>query len=136
MIATARRFTAQSPCPVCGGYDGMLRGKGQRCHGYLSADREWCHCAREELAGGLEVEGEKDVDRLLQLGLVATCNSEGAGKWRTELNQYLAGRHVVLIPDYDKPGETHVDQVGRGLLPVAASVEVLRLPNLPHKGDV
>ena len=28
------------------------------------------------------VEGEKDADRLASLGLVATCNAGGAGKWR------------------------------------------------------
>ena len=31
-------------------------------------------------------EGEKDGDRLRGLGVTATCNSQGAGKWRTEYN--------------------------------------------------
>lgn len=29
------------------------------------------------------VEGEKDADRLAALGLVATCNAGGAGKWKS-----------------------------------------------------
>ena len=31
-------------------------------------------------------EGEKDVDRLRGLGVTATCNPQGAGKWRKEYN--------------------------------------------------
>ena len=35
------------------------------------------------------VEGEKDVDALLGLGLVATTNPQGAGKWREKRCQFL-----------------------------------------------
>ena len=30
-------------------------------------------------------EGEKDADNVVDLGLVATCNHGGAGKWRPEI---------------------------------------------------
>jgi hypothetical protein len=40
-------------------------------------------------------EGEKDVDALHRMGLVATCNSGGAGKWRNEYNYWLSGRNVL-----------------------------------------
>ncbi|MGH3054460.1 MAG: AAA family ATPase, partial [Gaiellaceae bacterium] len=63
------------------------------------------------------VEGEKDVDALYLLGLVATCNPGGAGKWRAEYNPHLAGRHVVVIPDADEPGRRHADDIVRHLLP-------------------
>ena len=36
-------------------------------------------------------EGEKDVDRLAALGLLATCNPMGAGKWREEYAATLQG---------------------------------------------
>jgi putative DNA primase/helicase len=45
------RFTASNPCPVCGGSEHDARGQGQRCHGYLSSDRKFIYCAREEFAG-------------------------------------------------------------------------------------
>lgn len=45
------------------------------------------------------VEGEKDVHRLMELGLVATCNAGGAGKWRDEYSDHLAGRSVYVLPD-------------------------------------
>src|SRR5438128_2013334 len=36
-------------------------------------------------------EGEKDVDNLIALGLVATTNPGGAGKWHPEYNDGLRG---------------------------------------------
>lgn len=81
-------------------------------------------------------EGEKDVDSLLGLGLIATCNSGGAGKWRDEYNRWLSERDVVVLPDNDAQGEEHARTVAKSLLGVAASVKVVRLPNLPDKVDV
>ena len=77
------------------------------------------------------VEGEKDADRLWSLGIPATTNPQGAGKWRFEYNEYLRGKHVVIIPDNDKVGEQHALQVARSLLPVAAAVKIVPLPGLP-----
>jgi putative DNA primase/helicase len=82
------------------------------------------------------VEGEKDADRLASLGLVATTNAGGAGKWRDEFSEFLRGRSVVIIPDNDEPGHEHAAKVARSLQGVASSVRLLGLPNLPPKGDV
>jgi DnaB-like helicase C terminal domain len=82
------------------------------------------------------VEGEKDADRLTKAGFVASCNSGGAGKWRSELTPHFAGRRVVIIPDNDDPGRQHAAKVEAALRGVAASVAILDLPNLPAKGDV
>lgn len=81
-------------------------------------------------------EGEKDVDRLTEVGLVATCNSGGAGKWRPEFSLELAGRDVVILPDNDRRGEEHAFNVAESVLPHARSVRIVQLPNLPKKGDV
>jgi len=82
------------------------------------------------------VEGEKDVDRLSSLGLVATTNAGGAGKWRAEYGDALRGRDVVVLPDNDEPGRQHAEQVARGLQDVAVRVRVVPLPGVPPKGDV
>ena len=82
------------------------------------------------------VEGEKDVDRLRSLGLVATCNAEGAGKWRPEFAKYLKNRNVVVLPDNDKPGSDHAESIGRSADGKAVSVKVVELPGLSPKGDV
>lgn len=82
------------------------------------------------------VEGEKDADALQALGLVATTNAGGAGKWKHEYADTLRSRHVVILPDNDAAGRQHADQVAHALAGVAASVRVLELPGLPPKGDV
>jgi hypothetical protein len=82
-------------------------------------------------------EGEKDVENLRALGLVATTNPMGANnKWRCEYNEALRGRPVVILPDNDDPGREHALDVARNLAGVAASVKLLELPGLPFGGDV
>jgi hypothetical protein len=81
-------------------------------------------------------EGEKDVDNLRAQGLVATCNSGGAGQWLASYSPFLAGRHVVILADNDAPGRAHALKVATALKGVAASVRVLELPGLPPAGDV
>ena len=80
-------------------------------------------------------EGEKDADALAALGLVATTNPHGAGKWRDEYNECLQAREVIILPDNDVPGRDHSYVVANALHNVAASVRVLPLPDLPEKGD-
>lgn len=81
-------------------------------------------------------EGEKDADRLASLGLVATTNSGGAGKWPDELNAYFDQRDVYILPDNDPAGEQHAAKVSESLAGVARDVRIIRLPGLPDKGDV
>jgi hypothetical protein len=82
------------------------------------------------------VEGEKDVDSLSRLGIVATCNAGGAGKWAAEHAAFLRGRRVVVLPDNDEAGRNHAQQVAQSLHGIAQSVQVVELPGLPPKGDV
>lgn len=56
-VPLAHRFTRHNPCPICGGGDDLPRHRGTRCTGFLSTDVKYAHCSREELAGGLPVEG-------------------------------------------------------------------------------
>jgi putative DNA primase/helicase len=83
------------------------------------------------------VEGEKDVESLRKIGLTATCNSGGAGKWSAELAQYFrADQRVTTIPDNDGPGRDHAQQVAESLFGKVASLKILELAGLPDKGDV
>lgn len=77
-------------------------------------------------------EGEKDVDRLRRLGLVATCNPGGAGKWRDTYSTVLAGAHVVVIADHDDAGIAHAADVFRSLVRHGATVELLEPPAEGH----
>lgn len=101
------------------------------------------------------VEGEKKVDMLRDLGVPATCNHGGAGKFPDDLLGCFKGADLVLMADNDpqavdkhgKPrfhpdgrpvfaGRDHADLVGRKLEGIARRVRVLDLPDLPPKGGV
>ena len=81
-------------------------------------------------------EGEKDADRLTDAGLLATTSPGGAGKWRAKYSATLSARDVVILPDNDVPGQKHAQDVAESLLGIARSVKVLKLPDLPEKGDI
>lgn len=82
-------------------------------------------------------EGEKDVDNLSQLGLTATCNPCGAGKWSSlEKDCMLYGRLVVILPDNDQAGRDHAADVARCLSVLCQEIRILELPGLLPKQDV
>jgi hypothetical protein len=84
------------------------------------------------------VEGEKDCDRLWRIGVPATTNAMGAGKWSSDLNGHFAGGDVVIIPDNDEAGHNQAADVARNLAGIAGRVRVLDLgkawPQCPPKG--
>jgi hypothetical protein len=82
------------------------------------------------------VEGEKDADSLIRLGLAATTNPGGAGKWHPSYNEFLRDANCVLVPDNDQAGRDHMQAVAGELSGVAKSIRILELPELPAKGDV
>lgn len=88
------------------------------------------------------VEGEKDVDTLERLGVVATTHPGGADdkpaqkKWLPEHAQALRGAKVVILPDNDRPGRYLAQARAGTLAGVAAEVKVVELPDVPEKGDV
>jgi hypothetical protein len=78
------------------------------------------------------VEGEKDADRLIAAGLLATTVPNGS--WPDDLSP-LKGRKVYVLPDNDEPGEKKVATAMEKLQGVA-TVRRVELPHLPPKGDV
>ena len=92
-------------------------------------------------------EGEKCADALnaalqsAEIGpdYAATTAPFGAGKWEKWTDRYapdLTGKRVWVLPDADTVGERHAQSVCRLLHGLASSVAIVRLPNLPAKGDV
>jgi 5S rRNA maturation endonuclease (ribonuclease M5) len=71
------------------------------------------------------VEGEKDADRLHELGIAATCNPGGAGKWRDEYSKALRGAKVTIVADRDDSGRAHAHAIAERLRGVAETVDVL-----------
>ena len=83
------------------------------------------------------VEGEKDVEALERLGVVATCNSGGAGNWRDEYGAQLTGAKLApILPDNDQAGREHARKVAASLGRRGVPHVTVELPGLPAKGDV
>jgi 5S rRNA maturation endonuclease (ribonuclease M5) len=77
-------------------------------------------------------EGEKDVETAWSLGMVATCNPGGAGKWsavQDTASTVLKGRDVVVIADADEPGRKHAKDVEASLRGHAKSVRIIEMPD-------
>ena len=85
-------------------------------------------------------EGEKDCDRLWKLGIPATTNAGGAGKWRDDLTPFFKGADVVIVPDNDEAGRNHAADVAIRLAKVAKRIRILELwhdwPQMPEKADI
>ncbi len=95
---------------------------------------------RDLLAAGLDEyvlvpEGEKDVDRAIELGFIATTNAGGAGKFGDAEAAYLYGKDVVAIADHDEAGYKHALRIIRALDGKARSTAAVQLTDVPPKGD-
>ena len=91
------------------------------------------------------VEGEKDVQTLARLGLLATTKAEGviksvAGKdaerWLPVFADTLRGRQVAILPDNDEPGQRHAEIVASWLHGVCPKLRIVVLPGLLPGDDV
>lgn len=84
-------------------------------------------------------EGEKDADALVALGLTATTNRGGAGKWKDEETAALVESGVTtvyVIPDHDIPGRTHANAVVASCRAAGLTATLVPLPGLQSHGDV
>lgn len=84
------------------------------------------------------VEGEKDVHALESaegFPYVATT-SGSAGSWRDRFAENLEGANVVVIPDNDSDGMDYAESVAESCHPVAESVRIIELDDVPAGGDV
>lgn len=82
------------------------------------------------------VEGEKCAETLRSLGLTATTNSGGAGKWNDCGKYFQKGINIIVIPDNDEPGRKHGAEVATDLKRRGCNVKVLNLPGLQQKEDI
>ena len=83
------------------------------------------------------VEGEKDADRMMSLGFLATTNSGGSKNWKPSLNKYFKDRRVILISDNDSAGYLHTQAISNHLLSEAESLHFLSLEGkVADKGDI
>lgn len=93
------------------------------------------------------VEGEKDVEAARRLGLVATCNADGAGHWRAEFAACFNGcSKVWIVADRDPDeaeakrenpkakawwqGQAHATEVLESLRAAGIEAQALTLPDV------
>jgi hypothetical protein len=95
------RFSRNQPCPVCDGHKSLPHGKGERCAGFYSPDRQWAHCTREEHAGDIEPTQALPPTYPHWLGGPCACgktHSEGAGTNRPRPKKPTRPRRNVGEP--------------------------------------
>ena len=86
------------------------------------------------------VEGEKDVDTLKGMGLVAVSLPDGANsKWDDTYTEELKDRTIIILPDNDEPGRKYAEMCARNLHEVA-NVFIVDLSKawaeMPPKADI
>lgn len=87
-------------------------------------------------------EGEKDSDRLVAEGLVATNNPGGANKWDASdtwergYSESLRGANVVVLHDNDNAGIQHAQRVAAAIDGYAERWTLLSLPDQRQGEDV
>ena len=83
------------------------------------------------------VNGEKAADRgHSELGICTTCLTDGEGKLHQSFIETFRNKLVHIVIDADSTGEKHGRLVAHALSGVAREVKVIRLPDLPPKGDL
>lgn len=81
-------------------------------------------------------EGERDVHAVELVGGIATTDAGGAGARNKFVErgypEQLRGRHVIVVPDTDAPGQERGALIAHALHGVAESVRIAAVP-APHK---
>lgn len=110
--------------PLTGG--GWQKGYGPNPHVLFNLPA----VLKQAAEGGRVVicEGEKDVETVMSLGMVATTNPGGAGKWLSIHSEALRGARVSIIGDNDRPGKIHVQEIVKSLEETGVQIDKVMEP--------
>jgi len=81
------------------------------------------------------VEGEKDANTLIDMGLCATTMPGGAGKWLDIHTEAVSGALVEIIADNDQPGKLHAQQVLEELVKAGCDAQIWISPKAKDVTD-
>jgi hypothetical protein len=131
-----KRFSIKHPINGSGWEDGIAEGTPRVIYNLVQV--------QDAIEQGRTIwicEGEKDCDRLAELGEVATTNFEGASigrsKWKPEYTQQLRGAgNVNIIADRDEVGVAHAQAVAGSLRGPVGNVRILQSATTGHGDDV
>ena len=88
------------------------------------------------------VEGEKDVETLASMEILATSLPNGgqSKQWHELYNDGLQGHDIIILTDNDKTGETYGETVAKNVSRIARSVKIVPAKAIwsecPEKGDI
>ncbi|MDE7094399.1 MAG: hypothetical protein K2O52_05765 [Oscillospiraceae bacterium] len=88
------------------------------------------------------VEGEKDVETLANMEILATSLPNGgqSKQWHELYNDGLQEHDIIILTDNDKTGETYGETVAKNVIKIAKSVKVVSAKMIwnecPEKGDI
>ena len=129
--------------PAAPGTPGRSAGQGE---GWLGVERQRRAAgavppARVDRGGGARTSavrgrGRKGRSHARPPRHPGDLQCRGRDKWHPGFAEHLAGADVIVIPDNDKDGHEHAQEVARSLVGKAARIRVVELPGLPDKGDV
>ncbi len=80
------------------------------------------------------VEGEKDADKLVSLGLIATTAAESI-KWPDEFSETLTNADVVILYDMDDTGVKRKELLCQALYRKVKRLRVVDLPGLEYQAS-
>lgn len=125
--------------PASCGEDGLWRFTGMQGPRPLYALPELLAAPVENAV--FVVEGEKAADATRSIGAIATTSAHGSKSADKTDWSPLAGREVVILPDFDEAGEQYAERVAKHATAAGAkSVTIVRLsalwPEMPVGGDM
>ncbi|MDE5755022.1 MAG: AAA family ATPase [Oscillospiraceae bacterium] len=88
------------------------------------------------------VEGEKDVETLATMEILATSLPNGgqSRQWHDLYNDGLQNHDIIILTDNDKTGETYGENVAKNVSRIARSVKIIPTKTIwndcPEKGDI
>jgi hypothetical protein len=115
-VSAEQRHTHDHPCDVCGGYHSLPSGQGVRCHGYRSSDGRYCHCSREEYAGGIPQEAGGTFAHRLD-GRCKCGQSHAAAPFTPNGNGHSLNGYGARLSPNGKTPESQAPQPAEKLCP-------------------
>ncbi|MFK4809692.1 VapE domain-containing protein [Devosia sp. ZW T5_3] len=80
-------------------------------------------------------EGEKDVETLVALGLVATTNPNGFEGWSDDFAEFFKGRKCIIVEDNDDASRKRTADIRFSIGKFAKSINVIRFEDMAEKSD-
>lgn len=87
-------------------------------------------------------EGEKPCDAAWAIGIPCVTSAHGSQSPQRSDWSPLAKKNIVILPDYDEPGQKYAEKVSELVRIMHAlhlsncTVKTVRLPDLPARGDI